>query len=455
MWDWIQGIDLKSKGSPFVYQIIYNRLESAILSGVLKAGDKLPPQRQLAERLNIALATVTRVYKVAEKQGLLSAKVGKGSFVSTMPLLSHAISAKENQCINLSIIKPQVAVSESMLKTHLGELVAHTDLAKLMDYNTEGGSLTDQQAARLWLTSLGVTLTDKVINICSGAQHGLTVLLNCMSNYGDCIAVEELCYPGIISAANQLGRVLVPIKMDSQGMCPESLCKACEEHDIKMVILVASHQNPTSRVMPKSRRAAIAKIVSEQELWLVDDDVYGFLSPELEPISNLIPHRSFYLNSLSKSVLPGLRVGYLVAPESFKHQISGEIRNSIWMPVPLTLALASKLILSGAVNEAQEQQIEIACRRQRLAKRILKDCQYESQENGYHIWLILPPSWGSAAFCSALKKRGVMVTSAEYFESRSSKSTNGVRISLMSPSSDDELSFALHITAKLIQTSFD
>ena len=91
MWAWLAGFERLQRLQPVIYKALYQQLEKSIQQGVLRAGDQLPPQRQLAQRLNIAVATVTRVYSLAEQQGLIYAKVGKGSFVSICPVLPQAI----------------------------------------------------------------------------------------------------------------------------------------------------------------------------------------------------------------------------------------------------------------------------------------------------------------------------------------------------------------------------
>lgn len=464
--DWLHRFE-EQRNKLTLHQALYQQLEYAIEQGVLKAGDKLPTHRALAKQLTIAVATVTKVYKEAESNGLLYSKVGKGSYVSTCPVLTQAIKATDNQSINLSIIKPQVNVANKELTEQLKSLSEQNQLSDLMDYNTAGGSLTDHQAAIHWLSSQKVLLTDKKVIICSGAQHGLMVLINTLTHYGDCIAIENLCYPGIISLANQFGRKLIPIDMDEEGIKPNALDDACKKQDIKLVIVVASHQNPTAAMMTIERRKLVADVVNKHRVLMIDDDVYGFLNPELPAISNFAPDYGFYLSSLSKSIFPGLRVGYIVSPKAFKQRIDATIRNTIWMPVPLTLALASKLIYSGQALAIQKKQNDIAVQRQKIAKRILSQLVYSAQNNSFHLWLTLPKLWTSERFSQALEKRGVLVSSADYFTVSdqatekdnddvkvNDKTTSAaVRISLMAAKSDDELIFGLNIIKKLLSAS--
>jgi len=458
---WLEGFE-KKRRQLTLHDALYQQLQQAIEQGILQAGDKLPTHRALAQQLSIAVATVTKVYKEAESHGLLHAKVGKGSYVSTCPVLPQAIKAHDYKSINLSIIKPQVALADKQLTQQLTLLSAQNQLSDLMDYNTAGGSLTDHQAATHWLSTHNVLLTRKSINICSGAQHGLMVLINTLTQYGDCIAVEALCYPGIISLANQFGRKLIPIAMDEEGMKPESLNQACQQHPVKLVIIVASHQNPTASIMSIKRRKLLANVVIQQRIFLIDDDVYGFLNPELPALSNFIPEYGFYLNSLSKSLLPGLRVGYIVSPEAFQQRIDATIRNTVWMPAPFTLALASKLIHSGQAFSIEKEQHLIALKRQKIATRVLKPYVFSAQENSFHLWLTLPQGLTSKACCEALEVQGVLVSSADYFmvnsqETHTENSTQyhtkfAIRVSLMAAKSDDELTFGLNIIKTFLST---
>ncbi len=453
-WKWLDNIDCK-KSSLSIHQTLYKQIESAIENGVLRAGDQLPTHRRLAEKLSIAVATVTKVYKLAEFNGLINARIGKGTFVSTCPVSPQEITATNIQCINLSIIKPQVSLGEFELQEQLQLLSQQNQLSDLMDYNTEGGSLTDLQTAKHWLDSQGLSLTNRDVSICSGAQHGLMLLINTLTEVGDAIAVERLCYPGIIALANQFGRKLIPIDIDEEGMIPSVLDNAIDSNNIKLVIVVASHQNPTTSVMPVKRRKAIAKIINKYNCWLIDDDVYGFLSPELPAISSFHPLRSFYLTSLSKSLFPGLRVGYITYPKGMQHRINAAIRNTVWMPSPLALALASKLIFSGQAKNIQEKQKEVSTRRQKLAVRIFKSFSLCAQKNSFHLWLSLPSKWTSESFSLVCKNNGVLVSSADSFNVNQqgiNKNQEAIRLSLMSVKTDDELIFALNIIKKLLNT---
>jgi len=447
---WLIGFDQRLKECSVLYLALFEHLKNAIEQGVLRAGDKLPTHRVLSQHLHIAVATVSKMYRYANEQGLVHSRVGKGSFVASFPVMGRAIRAQGHQCINLSIIKPLLSIGEPFLAKQLRVLSDQQHIADLMDYNVQG-SLTDQHAAREWLMSQGVALNSKAISICSGAQHAIMVLINSLTEYGDCIGVEQYCYPGFISLANQLGRRLVAIEMDDQGINPIALEKACKQQQINMLIVVASNQNPTAALMSDQRRKQIADVVKKFEIKLVDDDVYGFLSPQLSPIANYAPKLSFYLTSFSKSIFPGLRVAYIAAPAQHKERIDAHIRQSIWMPAPMMLALATRLVFAGSAAQIQSLQSIQAEKRQQIAAKLLSGFEYLAQSNSYHLWLKLPEKFSSESFCLALEKRGVIVSNAAYFDAISTKPCAAVRVSLMAPATDEELIFALNIVVNLLK----
>ena len=205
--------------------------------------------------------------------------------------------------------------------------------------------------------------------------------------------------------------------------------------------------------MPHARREAIAQIAREFDLSIVDDDIYGFLepAPDYQPLAAYAPERSVYLTSLSKSVLPALRIGYLYAPPQTLSRLSSMVRSSVWMPSPLMAQLASNLINSGMADQLVQVQQEEAAARQQMAGEILGKYSIRSQPNSFHIWLELPEPWTSDEFANLARNNGVTVVSGSQFLPERSHAVCGVRIALMAPSRQ-ELGFALTKLASLLDS---
>lgn len=441
-----------------VYLMIADAIERDIASAKLSHGDRLPTRKELAEALKVTPGTVGRAYDEASKRGLVVGEVGRGTFVSQKAQASPRPQAAyspaprvETGRVDLSIIKPNDSGTADWLREAVVDLAQAPGLATVLDYTADGGHAVHKEAGAIWLQSRLPEANWQQVVLTAGAQHGLLVAIGSLSKNDDLILCEELCYSGIISLAHSLGRRLKGVQIDAFGIVPESLRELCKAHRPKLLICVTTHHNPGNSIMPDSRRAEIAEIAREYDLFIVDDDIYGFLETEnpTTPLSAFAPERSIYLTSLSKSILPALRIGYLYAPPETLSRLSSMVRSSIWMPSPLMAQLASNLINSGKGLELVGVQQREAAVRQAMAAEILGAYEVRGQANSYHIWLELPQPWTSDEFTYLARAHGVTVVSGSQFLAERTGSTRGVRIALMSPSRE-ALHFALTKLASLL-----
>lgn len=444
-------------GQP-VYLMIADALERDIAAGRLAAGERLPTLKELAEALKVTPGTIGRSYDEAAKRGLVIGEVGRGTFVlpprgAAAPAVAPGVASHRPDPghIDLSIIKPNDAGMSDWLRGAIAELAQAPELGSILDYATDGGHAVHKEAGALWVQRSLPEATGQQIVLTAGAQHGLLVAISSLSSGDDMIVCEEYCYPGIISLAHGLGRRLQGVQVDEFGLVPSALRAVCIEHRPTLLVLVTTHQNPTNSIMPQARRQEIAEIAREFDLYIIDDDIYGFLEtrPVHTPISAYAPERSVYLTSLSKSLLPALRIGYLYAPPQTLSRLSSMVRSSVWMPSPLMAQLASNLITSGRGAQLVKVQQDEAAERQRLARQVLGAYAIRSQPNSFHLWLELPEPWTSDEFANLARANGVIVVSGSQFLAQRSASTRGVRIALMGPSRA-ELGFALTKLASLL-----
>lgn len=439
-----------------VYLMIADALEQDINSGRLQPDERLPTLKDLAGTLKVTPGTIGRAYDEAAKRGLVIGEVGRGTFVlpaqtKAAPRAIGERSPEDNAQIDLSIIKPSDADIDGWLRQSIIELAHSADLGRVMDYTSDGGHAVHKQAGARWVQRSLPDATWQQIVLTSGAQHGLLVAISSLSKTNDVILCEEHCYPGIISLAHSLDRRLQGVQIDEFGLLPEAFRAACVEHRPALLICVTTHQNPTNSIMPPERREAIAQIAREHDVFIIDDDIYGFLEvqPASKPISAYAPERSIYLTSLSKSFLPALRIGYLYAPPETLSRLSSMVRSSVWMPSPMMAQLASNVICSGMGERLVKAQQDEAAARQRLVKEVLGSYRICSQPNSFHVWLELPEPWTCDEFANLARAHGVMVVSGSQFLAQRTIASNGVRIALMSPSRA-ELKFALTTLASLL-----
>ncbi len=407
---------LKGRQGP-LYQALAESIADDCARGRLKAGDQLPTHRELADRMRVTVGTVSRGYAEAARRGLLSGEVGRGTFVRG-PAPEPAVGAEAaGAFVDLGVNHPPSSPAEPharALSRSLSDLAGRGDLARLLDYPLEAGHPAHREAAAAWLRRLGLDVRADRVLVCGGSQHGLMAALAVLLEPGDVLLVEELTYPGLKATANLLRLELRPVALDGDGLRPDALDDACRDGRAKALYCVPTIQNPTASVMPPDRRRAVADLVRERRLMLVEDDVHAPLA-EAPPIASLIPDRTIYLTSTSKTLAPGLRIGFVAAPAALVGRLSSAIRATVWAAAPLMAEVVAGWIRDGTAESLVAERRREASLRHEKAREILAGARYRAHPNGYHLWLELPGGWRSEEFAAAARRKGVAVTAAEAF----------------------------------------
>lgn len=449
--------DLRSASGP-VYRAIVDVMEGDIVAGRLGPGSRLPSQRALAHALGVNLTTVTRAMREAERRGLVMGTPGSGTFVA--PRLdrvpdwpSPGQQRGGADFVDLSLNYPP-DVAEADLAQALAEWAAGMarrpqECRSLLPYRANQGAASDRTAATEWIAARGLEVDPGRLVICSGAQHGLGLSLAALAQPGDTILCEALAYPGLRAVAANQGLRLVPVALDADGLRPAALSEALRRHDVRALVCTPTLHNPSGVVTSLSRRRELARILRRAGIWVVEDDVYGALSVDAPPsFASLLPERTVYLTSLSKTVAPGLRVGYMVAPDAtVLDSLLGALRSSSWMTAPLLAAIASSWIRGGEAERAvRKVRSEIAGRR-RTARKTLRPELLSASGSGSdgqapHMWIALADAATEARAVALLNQAGVGVTAGEAFRVGATASW-GFRICLGAARSPADLTRAL------------
>jgi DNA-binding transcriptional MocR family regulator len=174
-------------------------------------------------------------------------------------------------------------------------------------------------------------------------------------------------------------------------------------------------QNPTSAVMLERRRKQIAAVAEKHRLVIIEDDTYGFLSPEREPLAAILPERTIFITSLSKSLFPGLRLGCAVPPAPLVEKVTSAVWATMINTSPIGADIMSSWIEDGtAARIADWKRHEVAARQQ-ITRRILQGERMQTQPSSPHVWLQLPVKWDSDSFTGHARSRGVVVNPAHQF----------------------------------------
>lgn len=425
------------------YRALATAIERDVRRGVLAAGARLPTQRELARRLDLALVTVTRGYAEAEKLGLISSEVGRGTFVRP------AATAGESATADLrgNSLLPWPLLDE--LRRSLAATVESAPAESALGYGPQGGSLRHRSAGLRLAADAGVPAALEQMLVTSGAQHAMAVVLATLLAPGDVLLVEEQTYSGMKSLAHLLHLRLRPLAMDREGIRPEALRRACAAGDAKALYCLPVLQNPTAAVMSPKRRDEIARIARGAGLVVVEDDTYGFLLPDGPRLASVLPE-AIWLTGTSKSLLPALRIGYLRAPEALVPRLESAIGATVFYTSPLLAEAVTRWLEDGTAGRVMRWKREEIAARQELAARSLAGFDVATQERSPHLWLRLPQGWSAAEAVAAAARRGVLVTGADAFAVERD-APHAVRVCLGPPETRAALAAALDRLAALLR----
>lgn len=434
-----------------LYTSIASLLEYDILNGSLAAHTKLPPQRELADFLDVNLSTITRAFKICELKGLIYASIGKGTFVSPNVNSTNVLTApKTADYIEMGIIRPFYQLNTAILNSIKSTInKPYADL--LLEYSNPLGSPRQKRAGQSWLSRFGLDIPLDNIFIASGAQNALTVILLSLFQPGAKIATDLYTHPNFINLAKLFHIQLIPIKGDASGMLPEALDAVCKITPLQGIYLMPSYSNPTGITLSMKRRSALAAIIKKYELTLIEDDVYAFLLPrEITPLTALIPKQSIYISGTSKSLCPGLRVAFVAAPDCCRSSIISGIYNINVKTSSLNTEIIAELIHSGMADKITKAKIQLATERNNIFHEYFP-LQEPTHKVSFFQWLPLPKQLSGQHFEELTKKAGVRVLCSDRFSVGDNNHAAFVRLAVSSPSDSNELRKGLGIIKSLIK----
>ncbi|MDX1319655.1 MAG: PLP-dependent aminotransferase family protein, partial [Oceanospirillum sp.] len=213
-----------------------------------------------------------------------------------------------------------------------------------------------------------------------------------------------------------------------------------------------SLQNPTNAIMSEARREALAEIARRYHVWIIEDSVNSNLLEQTPPpLAEIAPDKVIYINSASKTLAAGIRVGWIVAPDEIRTQISNALRASHWMTSPLLAEICTRWIRSGLAQQLLEEQKTELFQRNRLMTQYLGEFNCRINPHSLHAWLELPEQWRSKEFIQQAEKRSVKVIGEDNFIVAQYRAPQAIRLSSSSAWSQNHLERGLKVLAELLR----
>lgn len=381
-------IPLERHSSKAVYLQIRDRIRRLIQTGALQPGDKLPSIRSLAESTRVNKLTVIEAYNVLEAEGLVEARQGAGYFVSPdttscpqsgsnfappqdvivseqppPPLLSEEL--KGGSYFNLYMTSVQVRSSAGMidlssgfpLESGLEDLprIARRAVKQitgcLFNYDLPQGQLMlRQQVSRMLVQQYGINVTPEDLIITNGSKQALSLVVRYYVKPGDWVIVESPTWHGMLSLLYNMGAKVIGIPMTAEGMNLELLEKNLYTYRPKLIFTVSTLHNPTGITTSQSHRRQLLELAERYDCVILEDNAYEGLNfePVPAPIKALDRKNIVtYVGTFSKTIMPGIRVGYLVVTgQHYQPLVEQKLLSDLHVST-VSQAIVSEYLASG------------------------------------------------------------------------------------------------------------
>ncbi|RNB89842.1 PLP-dependent aminotransferase family protein [Brevibacillus fluminis] len=404
-----------------LFRQIARHFEECIFTGTYPPGSPLPTERLLAAQLQVNRSTITEAYAELRASGLIHSRQGSGTrvsehlwgvaqrqpnwfaytnggtFIPTQPLVKRIREATARPGIiafNGGEMNPELFPHHELQET------MHTlPLTRLLGYLPPEGD----PALRLSLCDYmreehGIVATPDQILITSGAQQALHLITQCLLSPGDAIALEGPSYMYSLGVFPSAGLRLFRLPVDADGLEPEQVIQLYRKHKIKLVITNPTYQNPTGTVLSLKRRKRLLAVCEEIRIPVIEDEAYGALRlddapPPLPTLVSLNKGNGLvvHIGSFSKTVAPGLRIGWVVAPPSVISRMADAKKE-----IDHGTSTLSQQLLTAFLQKADwrghVQQLKTALTRRRdLMRQALSDhvgdkATWNHPKGGYSIW---------------------------------------------------------------------
>jgi DNA-binding transcriptional MocR family regulator len=438
--------------SKFEYLKLADTIAAEIADGTLKAGDRLPPQRNFAYEHNIAVSTASRVYTELLRRGLVVGEVGRGTFISGDAKRGTAAAGEPRGIrIDLEFNYPILPDQTAMISKSLDGLEKPASLDTALRQATSTGTPPIRSVAANYLSQDAWSpVAEQLVFTGNGRQSIAAALASIVPTGGRC-GVEVLTYPFVKGIAARLGINLVPLAMDESGVRPDAVQKAHREANLSAIYIQPVVQNPLGMTMSPTRRADLLRVVEKLNLLVIEDHVYGFLD-DAPPLAALAPESCIVLDSLSKKAAPGLTLGFVVPPRRLRESVMAAVRSGGWTASGYAFAAAQRMMGDGTVAELARLKRLDARARQKLAADCLSGFEIQANERAYHLWLTLPAHWRSQTFVAAAARRDIALTPSTTFAVTPGHAPNAVRLALAAPTMD-QLESGLRTLAAMLNAS--
>lgn len=430
-----------------LYLQLYRGIVNLIENGALKANEKLPPIRKLAKSMNINTITVANAYKLLEKEGYITTKIGSGSYVIPTKRVSCEESILKTKVVKYNFAS--ASIPPSLFPTEEFKEAIVRVLDSEGGYAFESQEIAGYKALRetineTLLASQGIDVDTDNIYVVSGAQQGIEIIAKLLLDYQDVVYIERPTYPGAISAFKSRSAKIVEISLNEDGLDINELERMLKITPPKLLYIIPNFQNPTGYSYSEEKKSILLEFAQKYDFIILEDDHLNelYYQEKAKPLKAFDKNnRVFYIKSFSKLLMPGLRLGFIVSPEIYGEKILeikylSDISSSSLTQKALNILLKEESFKKHVdkIRNIFKKRWEIIIKS--LKKYMPQDVFYSIPKGGLYLWINLPKGYYSRDLYYKALEREVIFMPGDVFLSEPSP-IEGFRISFTQISESD------------------
>ncbi len=424
----------------FLYAELANQLEHQIVSGVLRPGDKLPSIRKLRANRGLSISTVSQALVELERRGRVEARPRSGYFVkvakstvSKPVLMRHRMRPRRVPLPHLaddfvtasanpsSVPLGGAVLSDALLPLkHLGRIarsVVTDPVSSFARYGAPAGELDLRRQIARRMLDLGIAATVDEIVVSAGCMDAIRLALLATTKPGDVVMMESPTFFGFLQLVRDLGLYALEVPTHPEhGIDLRAFARAAERHRAKVAIVTPTFQNPTGACMSSADRERLGAIARRRKMTIIEDDVYGDLAHDgtrHPPLAAVADCDTIYCSSFSKTLAPGLRLGWVYATKHIERLKRLKLSGAITSP-PMNQLIAAQFLESGSYERHLRRlrialSGQVASMRRALADHLPAGSQITMPTGGFLLWVQLPADINAHVLYEKLAGKGVSI----------------------------------------------
>lgn len=431
---------LDPQSSVPLYRQLYAYIAGLARSGRLARGERLPATRELAGTLGLNRATVSAAYELLETEGLISSHVGRGTFITGPPSAPAALdwaallgpapepvhaSVLDEGGISFAASRPSDRLFPlDDVRAACAEVMAQSDLPAILQLGSPSGYEPLRRCLLATAQASGAARPGDGLIVTNGCQQGLDLIGRVLLQPGDTVAVEDPVYPGLKNLFSSMGARLAGVPAGGSGMDIDALARTLESGPVKLVLVTSSFQNPTGGTLPAAARRELLRVVAAAGAVLVENDIYGDLRytgealpslKELDETGNTVLLRSF-----SKVAFPGLRVGWIAAPQPLVDRLVEAKQLADLHTDQLSQALLLRFLESGRLAAHLARMLAAGAERLSATlaaceRHLPAGTRYTHPQGGMNVWVELPAPLDAGELLPRAERAGVAYLPGKFF----------------------------------------